>query len=398
VQGRGNIRAHAPKDSRWRCTICRHTFVATRGTVFYRKHTAVELMVIVLTLITNGCPVAAIVAAFGLQARTISSWLEQSGQHAEALQEHLVEQPLDHRQVQADEIRCKTQAGIVWMAMAMAVPTRLWLGGRVSLHRNRQLIASLCQLIARCCVVAPLLVAVDGLVAYVKATIAALRLKAERTGRRGRSRLVERGGLLIGQVVKQRCKRRLVGIIRRVAYGDEGQLAAQLAHSQVGGGLNTSYIERLNATFRVRLAVLARRSRRSCRKVLRLHRAMYLVGAVYNFCTPHQSLRELQQPRTPAMAAGLSDHVWDVKELLSYRIPPPKWQKRGRGKPSRQLQAMLTRWEALSRLSAYLPRRVALALFRISCRLRRRLDRHALQPDAAGLAQRRLDRLGLLVG
>lgn len=354
IEGRDNIRPHAPKDSRWRCTICRHTFVASRGTPFYRKHTAVELMVLVLTLVTNGCPVAAIVAAFGLQARTVSTWLEQSGQHAEALQAHLVEQPLDHRQVQADEIRCKTQAGIVWMAMAMAVPTRLWLGGRVSLHRNRQLISALCQLIARCCMVASLLLAVDGLVTYLKASVAAFRLKQPSNGRRGRPRLVARPGLLIGQVVKQRCQRRLVGIIRRVAYGDEGQLVAQLAHSQVGGGLNTSYIERLNATFRVRLAVLARRTRRSCRKVLRLHRAMYLVGAVYNFCTPHQSLSQAQ-PTSPAMAAGLSDHVWDVKELLNYRVPTPKWQKRGRGKPSRQLQAMLARWEVLSRLCTHLP-------------------------------------------
>ena len=133
ISGRHNIRPHAPKDNRWRCTICRHTFVASRGTVFYRKHTAVELMVIVLTLITNGCPVAAIVAAFGLQARTVSTWLEQSGLHAEQLQAHLVEVPLDHAQVQADEIRVKTQAGIAWMAMAMAVPTRLWLAGASAL-------------------------------------------------------------------------------------------------------------------------------------------------------------------------------------------------------------------------------------------------------------------------
>lgn len=354
-QGLTNIRPHAPKENRWRCSVCCQTFVANKGTVFYRKRNPLELIVIVITLITNGCPVAAICAAFDLQAPTVNAWLEQSGQHAQALQEQLVEQPREQGQVQADEIRVKTQAGIVWMAMTLAIPTRLWLGGRISLHRNRQLIASLCQLIARCCAVAALLVAVDGLAAYVKATVAALRLKQPRDGQRGRPRLVERAGLLIGQVVKQRSKHRLVGIIRRVAYGDESALAAQLAGSQVGGGLNTSYIERLNATFRVRLAVLARRTRRSARKVMRLHHAMYLVGAVYNFCTPHQSLSHKQQPRTPAMAAGLSDHVWDVKELLSYRIAPPAWKKRGRGKPSPQLQAMIARWEALSRLSAHLP-------------------------------------------
>jgi transposase-like protein len=234
VQGQANIHSHAPKENRWRCTVCDETFVDSKGTVFYRKHTAVELMVIVITLLTNGCPVAAIVAAFGLQARTVNTWLEQSGQPAEALQAHLVEQPLDHAQVQADEIRCKTQSGIVWLAMALAVPTRLWLGGRVSLKRDRQLIATLCQLIARCCTTAPLLVAVDGLAAYAPATLASLRLKQVRAGQRGRPRLLERPGLLIGQVVKQRCKRRLVGIIRRLAYGDESQLASQLAPQSSG--------------------------------------------------------------------------------------------------------------------------------------------------------------------
>ncbi len=241
VQGRTNIHPHAPKDNRWRCSVCRQTFVATKGSPFYHKHTAASLITIVIILLTSGCPIAAICAAFGLQARTVNLWLEESGQHAQAVQEQLVEQPADQAQVQANEIRVKTQAGIVWMAMAMSIPTRLWLGGRVSLHRNRALISSLCQLIARCCMVAPLLVAVDGLAAYVEATVAALRLKQPRDGQRGRPSLVERPGLLIGQVVKQRAQRRLVGIIRRVAYGDERALATLLAGSQVGGGLNTSY-------------------------------------------------------------------------------------------------------------------------------------------------------------
>ena len=60
---------------------------------------------------------------------------------------------------------------------------------------------------------------------------------------------------------------------------------------------------------------------------------MYLVGCLYNFCTPHQSLRT-DLHRTPAMAAGLTDHCWSVGELLSYRFaPPPFVLKKRRGRP-----------------------------------------------------------------
>jgi hypothetical protein len=56
---------------------------------------------------------------------------------------------------------------------------------------------------------------------------------------------------------------------------------------------------------------------------------MWLVGTTYNFCWVHESLRlraiggrHKWQQRTPAMAAGLTDHVWTVDELLRYRVPP----------------------------------------------------------------------------
>lgn len=96
--------------------------------------------------------------------------------------------------------------------------------------------------------------------------------------------------------------------------------------------LNTSYIERLNATFRSRLCALVRQTRSLVRDRLRLERSMYLVGSVYNFCTYHESLsvplmisngyteRERRIRRTPAQAAALTDHRWSVFEVLNYRL------------------------------------------------------------------------------
>jgi hypothetical protein len=105
-------------------------FAATRDTPFYRLHKPAELAVVVLTLLSHGCPTQAIVAAFGLDERTVARWLAEAGRHCQRVHEHLVEQgQLDLQHVQADELWVKQVGGTVWMALALAVPTRVGLGG-----------------------------------------------------------------------------------------------------------------------------------------------------------------------------------------------------------------------------------------------------------------------------
>jgi len=129
-QGRGNIRIHSQKKQRYRCTTCRKTFAATRGTAFYRLHHPVEVMVRVVTLLCHGCPTQAIVAAFGLDERTVAAWLHRAGGHTARVHAAVVETgQVDLGQVQADEICVKVCRGRIWQAMALAVPSRLWLGG-----------------------------------------------------------------------------------------------------------------------------------------------------------------------------------------------------------------------------------------------------------------------------
>ena len=118
-----------------------------------------------------------------------------------------------------------------------------------------------------------------------------------------------------------------------------------LTLTQGGGVLNTAYIERLNATFRARLAALARRTRALLRRKPLLRAGMYLVGTVYNFCTFHASLTQDRLRRTPAMAAGITDHCWSVAELLWHRIPPPPWRPpKRRGRPSKAMQRLVAQW------------------------------------------------------
>ncbi len=64
-RGQGNMRVHSQAEQRYRCRTCGQTFAATKGTPFYRLHTAVDLVTIVVTLLCHGCPIQAVVAAFG---------------------------------------------------------------------------------------------------------------------------------------------------------------------------------------------------------------------------------------------------------------------------------------------------------------------------------------------
>ena len=149
-----------------------------------------------------------------------------------------------------------------------------------------------------------------------------------RTGRRGRPPYRLSKGVLLGQVVKSHSGRRLVGVTRRVVWGSLGRIHRVLQRTGTGRQINTSYFERINATFRGRLASLVRRGRGLAHKVVTLDLGMYLVGCVYNLCTEHRSLRisvtgggTEWQGRTPAMAAGWTDRLWSVRELLAFRPP-----------------------------------------------------------------------------
>ena len=109
--------------------------------------------------------------------------------------------------------------------------------------------------------------------------------------------------------------------------------------------LNTSFIERLNATMRKRLAALTRKCRHASAKLHAFHTGMYLIGCSYNFCWFHHELSKsvgkggLGMPCTPAMASGLTDHIWSVQELLSYRVAPAPWiAPKRRGRPMKQTE------------------------------------------------------------
>ena len=141
--------------------------------------------------------------------------------------------------------------------------------------------------------------------------------------------------LLYAQIVKSYRRRRIVGVKHCVVFGT--QLAVEQLLAACGWTINTSFVERLNLDFRQRVAAIGRRVHTLCQGEAGLRDQLALFHVYHNFVLPHASLRQplplpeatngsgsakVWRPCTPAMAAGLTEHVWSLKEVLLYRVPP----------------------------------------------------------------------------
>ena len=234
----------------------------------------------------------------------------------------------------------------MWLATALEVKSRLWLGGVVRVHRDRQLIRALLRRVKACGSVARILLCTDGLACYAKQALLIFR-EAWRTGRVGRPQLILPEGVMIARVKKRYARRRVVEVLREVVRGAEAAVQERLMETQrsLTALINTAYVERLNATFRARLVPLARRTRAGVHKQETLERGMWLIGGCYNFLWVHRSLRQergaTEEPsasskwveRTPAQAAGLTDRRWTMEELMGFVVVPEEMPKRRGRRP-----------------------------------------------------------------
>jgi len=136
-------------------------------------------------------------------------------------------------------------------------------------------------------------------------------------------------------VVKQMRRRRLVAVRSRVVFCTLAGIKQRLAAH--GWQINTAFVERVNLTLRQHVAAVGRRVTTLCKGELGLRQQLALYQLYYNFCLPHASSRFLLpqpvptkgtgspnrwRPCTPAMAAGLTDHVWTLREVMGFRVPP----------------------------------------------------------------------------
>jgi len=175
----------------------------------------------------------------------------------------------------------------------------------------------------------------EKLPAYVAALIANYSTPEPPPAQRGRGRprqtprRVLEAALLYAQGDKRREQGRVVEVRRRLVFGAR-EIITEVLGSQP---LNTAYVERDHLTSRQSIGRLVRQTLSHAKQSYFLRRHLALEDAVFNVVRPHQALRiaiphptlgRTWQHRTPAMAAELTDHIWSLEELLSYRVPPPK--------------------------------------------------------------------------
>lgn len=220
-----------------------------------------------------------------------------------------------------------TDEGKTWVWIAFAPEYRLFLALVVG-PRTQQQADQLIQRTARV-LAGPLpLFCSDGLDEYSVALLDCYCVTKEypRTGLRGRPRKPKQlpsPDLRYAQVVKRREGRRLVEVIRKVVYGNPEQIPQE--------SISTSLLERQNLTIRQDNARLTRKTLAFSKDQYDLRAQLALYIAYANLVRKHRALRlpvnELVKGktrrkwalRTPAMAAGRTDHVWSLRELLTYK-------------------------------------------------------------------------------
>jgi hypothetical protein len=142
--------------------------------------------------------------------------------------------------------------------------------------------------------------------------------------------------LLYAQVVKQRERGNVVAVSTKPVFGSAAAIQTRLEALPTSRSINTSFVERENLTLRQQSRRLTRKTSCFSKELPWLEKHLWLVLAYYHLVLPHDSLQQpLAQPEptrgsgsarrwrpiTPAMAAGMTDHIWTTTELLSYRVP-----------------------------------------------------------------------------
>jgi IS1 family transposase len=358
--GWGNLRANGhPSGGPWRqllCSVCRRYFLETLGTLFHGKHTSVELIVHVLGCLAEGLGIRGTARVFEVDPNTVLQWLVEAAEQLRAFSQHFLHD-VRVQQVQLDEVFVLLSAvkdGTVseaeaierlerspqWVWVAMDPESKLLLGldvGDRTLAMAQRFVHQVAQVLAPDC--APLFLT-DGFRAYLTALLTHYGQwvrppRRQAQGPAPKPRWMPVPQLLYAQVVKTVRRRRLVRVHHRVVFGTLETVNAVLA--PLGCQINTAFIERLNLTIRQHVAAVGRRVSTLCKHEAGLRQQLALYHVYHNFCLPHASLRQplsqprptqghgsakTWQPRTPAMAAGLTDHVWTLREVLLFRVPP----------------------------------------------------------------------------
>jgi IS1 family transposase len=365
--GLGNIRANGyPSGGRWRqfqCLSCKQYFLETQGTPLHGKRIAPERLVWAVGALAEGLGIRAVARVFAVDSNTVLHWLTEVADQAVACSRsflhdvHVTQVQLDElfallsavkvREIREGEALTRVSHSPHWVWVALDPITKLLLAiesGARTLAMAQRVVHQVVRVLAPDCV--PLFLT-DGFKEYLKAVLThyghwVRQPRCWAIGRLPKPRWMPLPQLQYAQVVKQTRRRRLVAVRSRVVFGTLARIKQALAVH--GWQINTAFIERTNLTIRQHVAAVGRRVTTLCKGEVGLGQQLVLYHLYYNFCLPHASLRlflpqpaltkgrgsaKRWRPCTPAMAAGLTDHVWTLREVLVFRVPPwPQLQVR----------------------------------------------------------------------
>jgi IS1 family transposase len=322
----------------------------------YGKRMAPDKLVWAVGALAEGLGIRAVARVFAVDPNTVLAWLVEVAAHLQAFSQHFLHH-VRVTQVQLDELYALLRAvkdGEVseadaltrlsrsprWIWVAIDPVTKLLLTldvGDRTLAMAQRVVHQVIQVLAPGCV--PLFLT-DGFKEYATALLTHYGqwVQPERRQAAGplpKPRWLPLPQLLYAQVLKVTRRRRLVRVTHRVVFGALAAIEQVLAAQ--GWHINTAFIERVNLTIRQHVAAVGRRVLTLCKGEEGLRQQLMLYHTYYNFCLPHASLRQALsqpatttgtgavkrwQPRTPAMAAGLTAHVWTLREVLLFRVPP----------------------------------------------------------------------------
>jgi IS1 family transposase len=319
-------------------------------------HTDEGIYTIAMRALAEGNSLRGTGRIVGVDKDTVCDWLDKAGRHCRAVTAYLFNN-LHMTECQLDELWSfvrKKEAHLtaiekvlmwygdawVWIAFVPAwrlVPAFI-IGKRV--QENADLLIE--RLKAVSCGFIPFFTS-DQLAHYPHALLneygipeVIVQIPGQR-GRKPKPKLLPPSDLLYAQVVKRRQRGRVVEVTKKVVFGSEEAIEACLAASSVSQTINTSFVERNNLTCRQCNSRLSRKVLSFSKDLTWMEKHLWLSLTYYHFVLPHASLAQplpepqltrgigslkKSQPVTPAMMAGITDHVWTMEELLSYRVPP----------------------------------------------------------------------------
>jgi IS1 family transposase len=358
--GYGNLQANGHPNGgpwrQWHCMACKGYFLETHGTPLSGKRVTADLLVWAVGALAEGLGIRAVARVFAVDPHTVLAWLIEAADHLQAFSQYVLHD-VHVTQVQLDELYAllrAVKAGEVseasalqrlarsprWVWVALDPVTKLLLAldlGDRTLAMAQRVVHQVVQVLAPGCV--PLFLT-DGFKEYATALLThygqwVQPARRQIAGPLPKPRWRPLPQLLYAQVIKTVRRRRLVRVTQRVVFGTLAAIEQVLAAQ--GWQIQTAFIERVNLTLRHHVAAIGRRVLTLCKGEDGLRQQLMLYQVYYNFCLPHASLRQplpqpeptprassakRWQPRTPAMAAGLTDHVWTLREVLLFRVPP----------------------------------------------------------------------------